>query len=91
MAYEIKELDPVRKLSPQRGWIEFSIVLAIVFLLVRFGGWHHDMDPLGYSVYPSYLVSLLIAAAVSSVFIVWRTWSVSHSAVPIERRSKPRN
>jgi hypothetical protein len=91
MAYEIKELDPVKELSPLRRRIEFAIVFIVVFLLVRFGGWHHGMDPLGYPVYPSYLTALLVAAVVSSVFMLWRTWYVSHSAAPVERRAKPRD
>ncbi len=91
MAYEIKELDPVKELSPLRRRIEFAIVFLVVFLLVRFGGWHHGMDPLGYPVYPSYLTSLLIAALASSLFMLWRTWYARHSAAPVERRSKPRD
>ncbi|HXB62125.1 MAG TPA: hypothetical protein VNU94_04660 [Acidobacteriaceae bacterium] len=91
MAYEIKDLDPVKELSPARRWIEFCIVFVITFLLVRFGGWHHDMDPLGYPVYPSYWISLLVAAAVSSIFILWRNWYSSHSAAPQERRAMPRD
>jgi hypothetical protein len=89
MAYEIKELDPVKKIPMTRRWIEFSIVFVITFLLVRFGGWHHGMDPLGYDVNPSYLTALLIAAAVSSVFMLWRIWYSSYSAAPLER--KPRD
>jgi hypothetical protein len=91
MAYEIKELDPVKELSTTRRWIEFGIVFVITFLLVRFGGWHHGMDPLGYPVYPSYWVALLVAAAVSSVFMLWRIWYSSHSAAPVERRARPRD
>jgi len=91
MAYEIKELDPVKEISPTRRRIEFGIIFVIVFLLVRFGGWHHGMDPLGYPVYPSYLTSLLVAAAVSSIVMLWRIWYATHSAAPLERRSRPRN
>ena len=91
MAYEIKELDPVKELSPLRRRMEFGVVFVITFLLVRFGGWHHGMDPLGYPVYPSYLASLLIATAVSFVFMLWRVWYSSHSAAPLERRARPRD
>lgn len=91
MAYEIKELDPVKELSPLRRRMEFAVVFIVVFLLVRFGGWHHGMDPLGYPVYPSYLTSLLIAAAVSAIFMLWRIWYTTHSAAPTERRETPRN
>lgn len=91
MAYEIKELDPVKELSPLRRRIEFGIVFALTFLFVRFGGWHHGMDPLGYPVYASTLIALLVAAAVSSVFMLWRVWQSTHSAAPLERRMTPRD
>jgi hypothetical protein len=91
MAYEIKELDPIKELSPLRRRIEFAVVFLIVFLLVRFGGWHHGMDPLSYAVNPSTVISLLVAAIISALFMLWRTWHSSHSAAPVERRSKPRN
>jgi hypothetical protein len=91
MAYEIKDLDPVKKLSPARRWIEFGIVFVITFLLVRFGGWHHGMNPLSYDVNPSYLTALLVAAAVSTVFMLWRNWYSTHSAAPRERRARPRD
>jgi choline-glycine betaine transporter len=81
MAYQIQELDPVKELSPTRRRIEFGIVFVLTFLLVRFGGWHHDMDPLSYAFNPPTWVSLLIAAAVSSVFVMWRVWQSTHTAV----------
>ena len=80
MAYEIQDLDPVKELSPLRRRLEFSIVFAIVFLVVRFGGWHHGMDPLGATMYPSTLIAVLVAAAFSSVFMLWRIWQSTHTA-----------
>jgi hypothetical protein len=91
MAYEIKELDPVKEISPLRRRIEFGIIFVVVFLLVRFGGWHQGMDPLGNPVYPSYLTSLLIALAVSSIVMLWRVWYATHSAAPPEPRTRPRD
>jgi hypothetical protein len=81
MAYEIKELDPVKELSPMRRNIEFGIVFLLTFCFVRFGGWHHGMDPLGYAVNSSSLTALIAAAIVSTIFIVWRVWYAGHSAV----------
>ena len=91
MAYQIQELDSVKELSPLRRYIECGVVFLITFLAVRFGGWHHGMDPLGYPVYPSYLTSLLVAAAVSSIVMLWRIWYATHSATPLERRATPRD
>jgi len=91
MAYEIKDLDPVKELSPLRRRIEFGIIFLVVFLAVRFGGWHHGGDPLNYAVNPSTLTALLIAAAVSSVVMLWRIWQSTHSAAPFERRATPRD
>jgi hypothetical protein len=91
MAYEIKELDPVKEISPLRRRLEFGILFVIVFLLVRFGGWHKGMDPLGSPIYPSYLTSALIAAVVSSIVMLWRIWYAKHSAAPVERRTRPRD
>jgi len=82
MAYQIQELDPVRELSQKRKGIEFCIVFAVVFLAVRFGGWHHDMDPLGDLVHPSTWLALGIAALASTLFVLWHTWYVAHSSVP---------
>jgi hypothetical protein len=87
MAYEIKDLDPVQELSPLRRRIEFGIVFVLTFLLVRFGGWHHGMDPLGYAVYPSTLTALLIAAAASTVFILWRVWYSTRNTTPYESQN----
>ena len=91
MAYEIQELDPVKELSPLRRRIECGVVFLLTFLAVRFGGWHHNMDPLGYAVYPSTVTALVIAVVASCLFLLWRTWQSTHSAAPLERRSTPRD
>lgn len=82
MAYQVQDLDPVKKLSPKRKRIEFGVVFAIIFLAARFGGWHHDMDPLGYTVHPPTWVALVIAAVCSTLYVVWRSWYAAHSALP---------
>jgi len=84
MSYEVKDLDPVKKLSSARKRIEFGAVFAVVFLAVRFGGWHHDMNPLDYPVHPPTWIALLIAAAVATVYVLWRSWYSAHSAAPRE-------
>jgi hypothetical protein len=91
MAYQIQDLDPVRELSPLRRRIEFGVVFVCTFLLVRFGGWHHNMDPLGYPVYPSTVTALAVAGIASCVFTLWRIWYATHSAAPLERRARPRD
>ncbi len=91
MAYQIQELDSVKELSPMRRRIEFGVVFLITFLAVRFGGWHHGGDRLNYAVYPSTVTALLIAAAVSSVVMLWRTWYTTHSAAPAVRETTPQN
>ncbi|HEY0306680.1 MAG TPA: hypothetical protein VGB94_00820 [Acidobacteriaceae bacterium] len=84
MSYEVKDLDPVKELSPTRKRIEFGVAFAIMFLIVRFGGWHHDMDPLGYPVHPPTWVALAIAAAAGTVYLLWRVWYAAYSAAPRE-------
>jgi hypothetical protein len=80
MVYQIQDLDPVKELSPLRRRIEFGIVFVVVFLAVRFGGWHHNMEPLGYPVTASTLTALLIATAASSLIMLWRIWYTTHTA-----------
>ena len=71
----------VKHVSAERRWIEFGIVFTLTFLAVRFGGWHHGMDPLGYTENPPSWVALLIAAGVSVFYIMWRVWYSTHTAV----------
>jgi len=91
MAYQIQELDPVKEISPLRRRIECGVVFLLTFLAVRFGGWHHNMDPLGYPVYPSTVTALAIAGIMSCVFMLWRVWLSTHSAAPLERRTSSRD
>jgi hypothetical protein len=40
------------------------------------------MDPLDYTVHPPTWVALLIAAGTSALYVLWRSWYSSHTAVP---------
>jgi len=80
MSYRIRELDPVTEISPRRQGVEFSIAFVVVFLIVRFGGWHHHMDPLGYEVRPPTWLAILIGIGAGLVFVVWRAWYAQHTA-----------
>jgi hypothetical protein len=82
--YQIRELDPVERLSPQRCSIEFCVIFAIVFTVVRYGGWHQHMDPLSESVYSPSWLALVIAAVLSVAYICWRVWLASYSALPTQ-------
>ena len=80
--YQIRELDPVERLSPLRCAVEFVAVFAILFTVVRYGGWHQHWDPLSDSVYSPTWLALVIAGVLSMAYICWRVWLASYSALP---------
>jgi len=80
MGYFMQEDAAAKGPTAQRIGLEFSAVLAVVFLGVRFGGWHHGMDPLGYTVHAPTWMALLIAAVVGGAFAGCRMWFATDDA-----------